>query len=196
MMRRLSCFFFLALLSIPFILKAQNTGEVRLYYGIAESGFLTSGQLEGAPGFSTTNFNEFGVRYLHHTFTSFSLATGINYLNATVNRTPAPGTQPSTDATSETLNMLTIPLLLHVRVGRYLFINAGPLLDFQLSDNTHDLQSGFGFMLGVGASYAFDQFSVFVNPNIKGHALIPFEQERYHRRLAEVGLQFGVGYSF
>jgi hypothetical protein len=196
MMRRLSCFFLLALLTIPFNLKAQNTGEVRLYYGLAESGFFSFSQVEGAAGHSATNFSEFGIRYIHHTFTSFSLATGINFLNATVSTTPSPGSQPSAEAYSETLRMLSIPLLLHVRVGKFFFINGGPMLDLQLTDSTHDLQSGFGFALGVGASYAFDQFTVFVNPNLKSHALIPFEEERYHQRLAEAGLQLGVGYKF
>jgi len=187
-------FFFLFILMISFAGKAQNRGEIRVYYGLAESGFLTPEQLEGAAGYSVQGMQEFGVRYIHHTITNLSLAAGINFLHAEVTATPAPSPQP--EIITEPISMISIPLLVHLHLGRYFFINGGPLLDFQLTENTHDLQSGIGFSLGLGASYAFDSFSLFLSPNIKSHALLPFEAENNHQRLTEIGLQVGVGYSF
>jgi len=176
--------------------QAQNRGEVRAYYGIAESGFSTFRQVEGTAGYSTENYQEFGIRYIHHTITNLSLASGINYLQAEVAVRPAPSPQSFFEITTEPLQIISLPLLLHFRLGRYFFVNGGPTLDFQLTDNSHDLQAGFGLSLGLGAHYAIDHLTLFVNPHVKSHALLPFEGSRYHQRLMLIGLQAGVGYQF
>lgn len=187
-------FLVLAILMMSLAGKAQNKGEIRLYYGLAESGFLSPRQLEGAAGYSVEGLQEFGVRYIHHTITNLSLATGINFLHADVTATPAPSTQ--LEITTTPISMISIPLLVHLHLGRYFYVNGGPMLDFQLTESTHDLQSGVGFSIGLGANYAIDKFSFFLNPNVKSHALLPFEAENNHQRLTEIGLQVGVGYSF
>lgn len=35
-----------------------------------------------------------------------------------------------------------------------------------------------------------------MNPNFKRHAFIPFEKEKNHQRLTEMGIKIGVGYKF
>lgn len=195
-MIRSCCLYTLIIFVVSLSGQAQNRGEVRAYYGIAESGFLTFRQVEGTTGYSIENYQEFGIRYIHHTITNLSLASGIHYLQAEVAVRPAPSPQSFFEITTEQLHMISVPLLLHFRLGRYFFVNGGPMLDIQLTDNTHDLQSGIALSLGIGAHYAIDHFTLFLNPHVKSHALLPFEGSRYHQRLMLIGLQAGVGYQF
>lgn len=47
--------------------------------------------------------------------------------------------------------MLSIPLNAEYELTHFLFVAAGPLLDFQLSeDNNLENQSGLGYLVGLG----------------------------------------------
>ena len=56
-------------------------------------------------------------------------------------------------------------------------------------------QTGMGVMFGVGVKYDF-KFggSVFFNPNIKMHSLLPFSLDSYHECVTEGGWRIGVSY--
>lgn len=81
---------------------------------------------------------------------------------------------------------------------KFLFVAAGPLLDFQLSkDNNFDKQSGLGYLVGLGGKVQKEKFSFTVFPNYKRHSVFPFENNGDAKDiLREFGVQFGVGYRF
>lgn len=195
-MVRKGVFLLLILQLFTFYGNAQHKDEIRAYYGIAESGLITFAQLEGTASYNVESFQEFGLRYLYHTRGNLYLAGGINYLRASIATTPAPSSQPTLEIDTDPLNIISVPLFLHLQFGRYFFINGGPSLDFQLTDNTYDRQSGIGLTLGLGAHYSIENFTLFVNPNVKSHAMLPFAADNYHQRLLEIGVQLGLGYQF
>jgi len=189
-------FLFVIVLVLPFRSQAQGQSEVRAYYGIAESFLYYTSTLEGTGSTDVTQFGEFGVRYIYHTNKRLSYEVGINYMTTRVALTPTPTGQLVTEIRAETLEIMSVPLFVHYSLGNYFFVNGGPMLDFQLSENTVDSQSGIGLGLGFGAAINLGELSLFVNPNIRSHAVIPTQKERYQNRLAAFGLQFGVGYTF
>ncbi len=97
---------------------------------------------------------------------------------------------------NEKLEIISIPIYANYTFWKYLFVSAGPILDFQTSENSIDSQSGIGYSLGLGTKYNFNNIAIFLNPNFKRHAVIPFEKENYHQKLTEFGIQFGLGYRF
>jgi len=50
--------------------------------------------------------------------------------------------------------------------------------------------------IGFGGKYHFNNFLIYVNPNYKRHAVVPFEKEIYPEKLTEFGIQFGLGLKF
>jgi len=174
---------------------SQNSNEFRVYYGFVDSKLLTKTDLDGGGSYENENSYEFGFKYLRKISGNLFLESGINYLSTQVKITPAPTGLPA-NSQSEDLKMISIPIYANYTFGKYFFINAGPILDFQNSQKSFDSQSGIGYSIGVGGKYDFDRFSIFVNPNYKRHSLIPFEKENNHQKLTEFGIQVGLGYGF
>ncbi|MFV0267338.1 MAG: outer membrane beta-barrel protein [Draconibacterium sp.] len=174
---------------------SQNANELKVYYGIADSELLRKESLDGAAGYDNDNTYEFGIKYLNKLTKHFGIETGINYLHSRVEITPA-FTGTPVNSHFENLNLLSVPILANYSFGKYFFVNGGPLIDFQLSDASFDSQSGIGYSLGIGGKYHFDRFLIFLNPNFKRHAIIPFTKEDYQQKLTEWNLQLGIGYTF
>ena len=82
-------------------------------------------------------------------------------------------------------------------MAKFLFVNGGLLLDFEVENEVIDPQSGFGLGIGIGGEYIFTSgFNIFVNPYLNQHALFPFQKEQHHQRLLDAGVRLGVGYRF
>jgi hypothetical protein len=81
-------------------------------------------------------------------------------------------------------------------IGKHFFINGGSIVNFHSKEQSFDSQYGIGFGFGVGWKYTFDNYTISINPNFKRHAFIPFEKEKNHQRLTEMGIKIGVGYKF
>ncbi len=189
---------FLALITILLIeiqCYSQNHNEIRVYYGIIDSELLRKESLVGATSYDNEDTYEFGLRYIRRISEQFSIETGVSYMNCKVKITPAPTGMP-VNFRYEDLKMISIPIYANYTFGKYFFLNGGPIIDFQTTDNSNDSQSGIGFSLGIGGKYEFDNFMIFINPNLKKHSVIPFEKENYHQKLTELGVQFGIGYKF
>lgn len=95
------------------------------------------------------------------------------------------------------VSLIDIPVTLRANFLKYFYANSGVLFDIDISDsNTIDDQSGIGAMLGVGLNYDFGfGASIFINPYIKMHSIIPFSQEgSIHQRLTESAVRFGITY--
>jgi hypothetical protein len=185
--------FFVAIMTIQSY--SQKSNELRVYYGFSGGLLGRNNVLVGAGSSDVENSKEFGIKYLKQLKNNLSIELGINFLKSDLIFKGAPMI-PEIPTRYEKLEMISIPIYANFTFWKYLFINGGPILDFQTSDNSIDLQSGFGYSVGLGGKYEFDQFLIFINPNYKRHSVVPFERENYHQRLKELGIQFGIGYKF
>lgn len=173
---------------------SQKSNEFRLYYGISDSELLRE-SMDGGGEYQNEKFNEFGIKYLRQLLGNFYIETGINYSKSDVKITPEFIGEP-VQSRYEKLEIVSIPIYANYTFWKYLFVNGGPILDFQTSDNSIDSQSGVGYSLGIGGKYDFNKFLIFINPNYKRHSVVPFEKENYHQQLTEFGVQIGLGYKF
>jgi len=185
---------FLGLIIAHFQVFAQSKSELRLYYGTSSSDFSQETVIGGGD-YDNQNLNEFGLVYLTQIAKNIKIETGFNFSTSDVVITPAFTGEP-VQTRYEKLDLISIPLYLQYDLKKYLFINSGLLLDIQTSENTIDEQSGIGYGFGIGAKYHFDTFYVFINPNFKIHAVIPFQEENYQQKLTEIGIQIGLGLDF
>ena len=156
--------------------------------------FRTS--LEGAAGYSGDGFYIVGITCQIPITYQLNLETGLEYSKHTI--IISPNLPPDMDNTPRKSNfrLVTIPVTLKVNFLKYLFVNSGVLLDLDTSNSSPiDNQTGLGAILGVGLNYDF-KFggTIFANPYLKCHSLVPFSPERYHQRLFDSGIRFGVMY--
>jgi hypothetical protein len=175
---------------------AQKQNEVRLYGGLTTSDLTRHKELVGAGSVDMENTYEFGFRYLLRITEILAIETGLNYWRGDVNIAPAPYPGLDLSSRSEKLQITSIPIYANFTFLDYFFLNGGPVMDFQASDNTIDDQSGIGIGVGIGGKYAFRNFSIYINPNIRRYAVIPFEEENNHQKLTSLGVQLGIGYQF
>ncbi|WP_053990576.1 hypothetical protein [Mangrovimonas sp. TPBH4] len=194
-MEKTFLFTYLTLLLTSLSYSQKNTNEFQIYYGLVDTELLNTKGLDGTGGIDLSNSFEFGVKYLRYLSDNFSIGTGINYQYSKVTiRSNYNGIH--TIYGNEDLKIISIPFHANYMFWNFVFINAGPILDIQTSSNSVDSQSGIGYAIGFGGIYRFNQISIFINPNFKRHAFIPFNKESYHRKLTELGLQLGIGYTF
>ena len=174
---------------------SQQSNEVRTYFGFIDSKILRSGNFDGGTSYSNENSYEFGVKYLKKLTPKLSIETGINFMSSKVKISPnliGANIEPY----YENLKMISIPMFINYSIGKYFFLNGGPVLDVQNSTELFDSQSGFGYGIGFGGKYSFEKFLIYLNPNFKRHSVVPFEKENYHQKLTEFGIQLGIGYKF
>lgn len=192
-MKKLLLPLLLAFFSLSAFSQTQN--EVRLYFGITDSKLLRSDELIGGASYDIENSYEFGFRYLLEVTDNLALETGLNYWQGDVLITSAP--MPEQTTRTEALQTTSIPIFANYTFLDYFFVNGGPVMDFQGSESESvDPQAGIGVGFGLGAQYAFNNFNIYVNPNFRRYAVIPFEEEDYHQKLTSFGVQLGVGYRF
>jgi len=172
---------------------SQSASEFRVLYGKSDSRLLRQEQLSGTGSYKTIHFDEFGIRYLRQITGKLYLETGLDYLGMQLKINPAPMGIPI-ESRYEDLNLISVPVYAHYTLGRYFFVNGGPIVDFQTTENSTDSQSGVGYSLGLGGKYELSKFSLFINPNFKKHAVLPFQKEKYQQRSTEIGIQAGLGF--
>ena len=173
---------------------SQTQNEIRLYYGFTNSDLLRSEDLDGAASTDVENSYEFGFRYLLEITDNLALETGLNYWRGDVITSAH---MPFQTSHSEELQTTSIPIFANYNFLDYFFVNGGPVMDFQGSESESvDPQAGIGVGFGLGAQYAFNDFNIFVNPNFRRYAVIPFEEKNFHQKLTTFGVQLGVGYRF
>lgn len=193
-MNILKYFLIFLFFSFSFNTEAQNQSEIRGYYGISSYNLKSSQSLAGAPSYDPETAYELGIRYIIRLPNGLGLETGLGFWTGDIEITSAP--TPEETSRRERLQITSIPVLLNYRFLEYFFINGGPVLNFQNSDNSFDSQSGVGISAGIGINHYVGNFQMFVNPNFRHYAIIPFEKETHHSKLSGLGIQFGIGYSF
>jgi hypothetical protein len=190
-----------AFLLFGFSIKAQSVLEVRGYFGVSGAMANWNEDLDGANSVEIENFVEIGVLLSKSISNKFSLSGGLNYSFAQVKYSPnfppcaycLYGYSHNPD-----FKMLSIPIYAEYSLGKFFYAAAGPLVDFQLSEgNNFSDQSGFGYLVGLGAKLNTEKLSFSIFPNYKRHNLIPFEKEgNYKQILQEIGVQLGMGIRF
>ncbi len=97
------------------------------------------------------------------------------------------------------VELISIPLIARMDLGKFLFINAGPSVDFEVNrfENAHhSRQSGIGMSAGIGARYRITNVTLWANPFFKRHAVIPFNSQQHPAKLNVAALAIGVDYRF
>lgn len=182
----------------------KNSGIQKGQIGITFSSFgnnnvIRSHELIGAASYNSDRFYTLGVTYIYNLNRIIDIEAGIEYSNHKI--TIKPNLPPNMDNTpyGDSFSLINIPLTVRVNFLRYCFINGGILFDMDASNLPFDSQTGIGGILGLGLKYDFKSgVSVFVNPYLKAHSLIPFSSSENHQRLMEDGnsFRFGVVYRF
>ncbi len=185
----------LVTISISIKCYTQNNNQFSIYYGFTDSALLRSENLSGNASYKTHNSYEFGFKYLRKLSNQFSIETGINIFYSKIKITPAFTGMPI-NSRQEQLKLISIPIFANYSLGKYFYINTGPLLDFQNEEKSFDSQSGIGYGIGIGGKYNFGNFLIYINPNFKRHSFIPFKKEKYHLKLTQFGIKIGIGYVF
>lgn len=193
-MRKILLSAFLLLLSLHVF--AQKESKIRLYGGLTTSDISRHNKLAGDVSLDLSNTYEFGLRYLLQITPNLAIETGLNYWRGDLKIKPAFNPGANLTSRTEKLHITSIPIYANFNFLDYFFVNAGPIMDFQSSDSSIDDQSGIGIGLGIGGEYSFSNFSIFINPNIRRYAVIPFEEENNHQKLTSFGVNLGVGYQF
>lgn len=192
-MKSIKLIFILFIFTISIQSHAQKTNEFRIYYGLNSDSYFQDNDLIGGGSYDVLNNFEFGFKYLKLISKNLQLETGINYAKLDVEIHPAP-MFPPLDSRFDKMKIISIPLYLNYTFLKYVFINAGPMIDINLSNSTIESQSGIGFGLGIGGKFDFKHFSVFINPIYKKHSLLSFENNDHRRKLNTTSFQFGICY--
>lgn len=179
---------------------AQTEWRLKAFVGMSDAALLEKVNFLGGASYEVSDFYDLGLRIQRKWHPKWSIETGLSYSFAQILISPniPPGTtfpinglsiiEESTD-----FEMLSLPVLASYQLFDFLALQAGPMLNFQLSDSPGSRQSGLGYLIGLSLSYDFDKFGLFLQPNFKRHAsIVPFEQN--YRRLTEFGLQLGLAY--
>lgn len=174
---------------------SQKSNEFRIYYGLTNNEFLINENILGGGSTENEKIFDIGIKYLTKISNKLYLETGINYLSTSVKITNS-SSNPQPQSRFEDFKLFSIPVYANYTFKKHFFINGGPIIDFQGERETIDSQSGIGYSIGFGWKYYIYNYSIFINPNYKRHAVIPFEKERFQLRLTEIGIQIGAGYTF
>jgi len=195
----------LAILSIsilPSLLSAQTEsqksklGKIGLSYsGFGESDLVRQEDLVGAASYKNEEFYSIGINYLYPIKPWLEFETGIEYSEHSF-LVEADSEFDRTDFTTH-LSLIDIPMSLRANFLNYFFVNGGFFLELEPKTSDYiDHQAGIGGLFGIGAKYDFDfGGSVYINPYLKLHALLPFAPEDNQQKLYESGLRIGFTYS-
>jgi hypothetical protein len=183
----------------------QSGLELKGYFGVSGTLVGPNADVAGGSSVEMEGFREFGLTLSKGIGGKFRLNGGLSYAYSNVeggNNYCALCSEPGFPnpnlpyAYNQDFRILSIPVYAEYELTNFLYVAAGPLLDFQLSeDNNFDDQSGLGYLVGLGGKVRARKFTFSAFPNYKRHAVIPFDKPQgYKDFLQEFGLQFGVGY--
>lgn len=172
--------------------------KIGIVLGGGKSQIVNFHQLSGSGGFESKGYFLVGLNYLRPLKHWLSLDAGIEFSHHKYTATSAPTPQIrywDTDA-----SLLTLPVNARINFLKYLFVHGGLLFDFDLSDQKDiDRQTGLGASLGIGGQYNFKSgLSLFINPFIRSHAILPFDSKRgvwHNDMIYEHGVKLGVLYA-
>ncbi|SFC08043.1 hypothetical protein SAMN04487907_102168 [Zunongwangia mangrovi] len=175
----------------------------RIFYGFSDAELLENEELDGSPANDIENHYEFGAELSIPLSKKISLIAGLTYSKTTIkiqnvfyyNEINNKSSMPHFRYND--LEILSIPILLEFNFWNYFFLNAGPVLSFELNDPDIEYsQNGIGYHLGFGGQYNVGDFFIFANPYFKQFATIDFKDEMLDYNLSQFGAHIGIGYQF
>lgn len=176
--------------------EAGKRGKIGLAFSsFGKNDIVHSQDLLGAPSYERDYFYTLSVTYVLPINGWLDAETGVEYSKHSI--VIHPSLSPNMDRSSrkENFNLITLPLTLRANFLKYFFVNGGLILDLNGIKSPIDDQTGLGGLLGVALKYDFASgFSVFANPYLKIHALVPFTSNNYQQRIWEDGVRIGVTY--
>lgn len=178
---------------------AQSRKSIGIHYSFpAGSTLFTLLKVEGAGSYEGRSMHNFGVSYIHGLSRILSLETGLEYAAHQVLHYPAFTGENRIQPIEKRVKILTAPVLAQINLGDYIYLNAGPLFDLDLSKPRQTSnQTGIGIALGVGGRYIFmSGFSIFAHPIVRVHGIIPFSTGSINYHVAEAGIRLGMAYTF
>lgn len=205
--RVLSALFILCFIFIASFSSYAQKNEVKTRKGqigitfssFGENDVVRSQELIGSASKSGDSFYTFGINYLYKLNKTLDVETGIEYSNhkIIVKSMVRPDMNTYSPHYSANLSLVNIPITLRVNFLKYFFVNGGILFEMDAGTSSPiDGQTGIGSVLGLGIKYDFKSgFSVFANPYIKAHSLVPFTSGDNHQRVMESGFRFGLMYA-
>lgn len=140
-----------------------------------------------------------GIIYLKPLNNWLELETGIEYLKCDVTKSSiiiGYNNGLMTYSHSNPLSLINIPVGIRANFWKYCFVNGGLILDMDVSSNSSiQSQSGLGSLVGFGLKYDFRfGISLFLNPFMKVHSIIPFTSGKDPEHLLESALRIGLTY--
>ena len=137
------------------------------------------------------------LSYSYPVCKSLSLETGLEYtrLLASTNL----DADISKPYTNRNANLLSIPVDTKLKFLRYFFMNTGLSVDFNLNktpSNSFNKPIGLGLRAGLGAELKLRNVCLTINPLFRTLSTVPFQNQDGNQHLLELGIEYGVGYSF
>lgn len=187
----------LVFLCLSTLMSAQKGQLGITFSAMSDNGVAWFRSVEGDSSTDAGKSFTYGISYLKPLNKWLDIETGLEYLSCPIETKSIVGTinGVTTLTRSATLSMLSGPVTVRANFLKYFFVNAGLLLDIDVSSNSIiNSQSGLGSLLGLGLKYDFKNgISVFVNPYSKIH-LFPLTFERNQQHFLESAVRFGIAY--
>lgn len=185
-----------AMLSVSAFGQNSEKGSIGVSFSpFAKSSFLSS-KNDASLHVDFQQATAVGINYLMPVSKVFSLETGVEYNLFKLNTFTDSNTEFANDTLASTLSLIEIPVAFRVNFAEVLFFTSGILFDFDMNSSAPiSKQSGIGLMAGLGLKYDFKMgLSLFANPFVKLHSLIPFNSWKNHQRIMDAGVRVGVMY--
>jgi len=187
----------LVFLCLSTLMSAQKGQLGITFSALSDNGVARFRSMEDDSSTDAGKSFTYGISYLKPLNKWLDIETGLEYLSCPIETKSIVGSinGVTTLTRSATLSMLSAPVTVRANFLKYFFVNAGLLLDIDVSSNSIiNSQSGLGSLLGLGLKYDFKNgISVFVNPYSKIH-LFPLTFERDQQHFMESAVRFGIAY--
>lgn len=196
-MKQLTCIGLIILLTMPAWSQRKKNTDISL-----NTSAFNSATFEGKPG------GDWNIRYLERTIVIgagyrigfnhwLSLATGLEYTGYRFTWPDELIGQREFAPYQQNLNLLSIPLIARADFLKYVFIQAGSMIDVQVSKQVGARSfSGMGVQVGAGLRYdTKSNIGFFINPNFQWHGLLKFQGRFPNQgRLNSSCIRLGISY--
>ncbi len=189
---------FTIMLSVSAFGQSSEKGSIGVSFTpYAKSSFLSS-KNDANLNIDFLQTTAVGINYLMPLSEVFSLETGVEYNLIKLNAFTDSNLEFANDTISSTISLIEIPVAFRTDFADILFFTGGLLFDFDMNSSAPvSKQSGVGLMAGLGLKYDFKMgLSLFANPFVKLHSLVPFGSRENHQLIMDAGVRVGVMYRF
>ena len=196
---------------IPLFAQSDKKNMIGTHVAFGTGGY-GSARLKGAPSSKTNYFYTIGLDYSRQLSKRWDFCSGFEYTYTDLKKSFGYYTDGKQAFNSANLKMTTIPLQLKYHVGRFIYLNGGPLLNITakeratsyyltFEDATSDVAMLLGFGLGLGFEHEFKSgltlsLSPYARFNGIGKALSFQSKPLEHYKYLQGGVNLGIGFKF